>query len=67
MRFLLATTVLSITLLNQVWGKNFLVETKDKAMEGKHFLVETQDEPMEEEYYDNEADKGEVGKIGLIH
>ena len=60
----MVTTVLSITLLNQIGGK--------------HFLVETQDKPADEEEFDdtanydnnvvgNEVDAGTVEIKGLIH
>ena len=72
----MVSTVLTIALLNQIGGKNFLVETQDKPMEDASKDID-EDKPMEEQeeqeehkdmdeeyddtaYYDNDLVGNEV-------
>ena len=69
----MVTTVLSITLLNQISGKHFLVETQDKPAEEENKDLD-EDKPLEEHeeykdideeyddtaYYDNNVVDNEV-------
>ena len=66
----MVTTVLSITLLNQISGKHFLVETQDKPVEEENKDID--EEYDDTAYYDNNVVSNEIGAgtveiIGLIH